>query len=60
MGRTQTSRQLENNMGVFQGSALGPILFTVFANDMTLFAEEADVMQFADDTQVILSGKKVT
>ena len=45
-------------MGVFQGSALGPILFTVFANDMSLFAEEADVMQFADDTQVILSGKK--
>ena len=59
VGRTQTSRPLENNMGVFQGSALGPIiLFTVFANDMSLFAEEADVMQFTDDTQVMLSGKK--
>ena len=45
-------------MGVFQGSALGPLLFTVFANDLSLFTAEARVVQYADDTQVIVSGKK--
>ena len=43
-------------MGVFQGSALGPLLFTVFANDMSLFAPDVDVYQYADDTQILVSG----
>ena len=45
-------------MGVFQGSALGPMLFSVFANDLSLFAEGAQVVQYADDTQVMVSGDK--
>ena len=45
-------------MGVFQGSALGPLLFSVFANDLSLYAADARVLQFADDTQVLVSGKK--
>ena len=57
-GTERVSPPLPNTMGVFQGSALGPLLFTVFANDMSLYAEGAKVMQYADDTQVIVSGKK--
>ena len=57
-GRTRTSRPLPNRMGVFQGSALGPLLFTVFVNDLSLFSEGALVVQYADDTQVMISGRK--
>ena len=43
-------------MGVFQGSALGPLLFTVFSNDLSLHAGDAAVFQYADDTQILVSG----
>ena len=57
-GVERVSPPLPNNMGVFQGSALGPLLFSVFANDLSLHAADAKVLQYADDTQVIVSGKK--
>ena len=57
-GASCVSPPMPNSMGVFQGSALGPLLFTVFANDLSLFAAGASVVQYADDTQVIVSGKK--
>ena len=50
------SRPLPNDMGVFQSSALGPLLFTVFSNNLFLYAGEAEVFQYADDTQVLVSG----
>ena len=46
------------NQGVFQGSSLGPLLFTIFANDLSLHADGAFVIQYADDTQVLVSGQK--
>ena len=52
------SRPLANNMGFFQGSVLGPLLFTIFANDLSLHAEGATVFQYADDTQLLVSGPK--
>ena len=51
------SRPLPNNMGVFQGSALGPLLFTIFSNNLSLYAGDATVFQYADDTQVLVSGR---
>ena len=57
-GRRQISTALPNNMGVFQGSALGPLLYTVFSNDLSLFVPGATVVQYADDTQVMVCGKK--
>ena len=47
------------NMGVFQGSALalGPLLFIVFSNTVSLYAGDAAVFQYADDTQVLVSGQ---
>ena len=57
-GNRLTSKPLPNNMGVFQGSALGPLLFSVFANDLSLFAPDVEVVQYADDTQLLVSGKK--
>ena len=52
------SKPLPNTVGVFQGSALGPLLFTVFANDLSLHAPDACIVQYADDTQVLVSGRK--
>ena len=43
---------------IFQGSSLGPLLYCVFANDLSLFAEDSVVVQYADDTQILVSGKK--
>ena len=57
-GVRRTSGPLHNNMGVFQGSALGPLLFSVFANDLSLFTPGAETFQYADDTQLLVSGKK--
>ena len=58
LGNTKISAPLPNSIGVFQGSSLGPLLFCVFANDLSLFAEDAVVVQYADDTQILVSGKK--
>ena len=58
LGNNKKSSPLPNSVGVFQGSALGPLLYCVFANDLSLFAEDAVVVQYADDTQILVSGKK--
>ena len=57
LGNTKISTPLPNSIGIFQGSALGPLLYCVFAN-LSLFAEDAVVVQYADDTQILVSGKK--
>ena len=57
-GNRLLSSPLPNPIGVFQGSSLGPLLFQIFANDLSLFAPGAHVVQYADDNQILLSGKK--
>ena len=57
-GLLKISSPREINQGVFQGSSLGPILFCAFANDLSLHAADALVVQYADDTQVLVSETK--
>ena len=52
------SKLLPNTTGVFQGSALGPLLFIIFANDLSLHVPDAHVTQYADDTQILISDHK--
>ena len=50
------SSKREVNYGVPQGSILGPLLFSIYINDMSKVGGECDLVQYADDAQFIFSG----
>ena len=46
-------------MSIFQGGSLSCILYLLFSNDLALFTEEdVTVVQYADDCQILVTGKK--
>ena len=58
-GKTLMSRSPSNPIGIYQGTALGPLLFSIFSNDMYLHVPDAvKIVQYADDTQLMVSGRK--
>ena len=42
--------------GIPQGSALGPLLFLVYVNDIPLAVKHGCLLQFADDTCLVCQG----
>ena len=58
-GATLLSDSKVNEIGVYQGGALSCVLYMLFANDLCLCVpEDITVVQFADDTQIMVTGRK--
>ena len=53
------SEQQTIKCGVPQGSILGPLLFLVYINDLPHICHDTFPVQFADDTNLFISGKNI-
>ena len=45
--------------GVPQGSCLGPLLYTIFTNDLPSVLDKASISMFADDSTIYLAGTDI-
>ena len=58
-GACQNSQSRSNEMGIFQGGSLSCILYLLFSNDLSMHVPDGvSIVQFADDTQLLVSGPK--
>lgn len=51
-----SSELITTNMGVPQGTILGPLFFLVYVNDIATYVPLHEALQYADDTSCIISS----
>jgi len=51
------SKAMNIQYGVPQGSVLGPTLFNLYINDIHFFCHDLNIVQFADDTCIIVEAR---
>jgi hypothetical protein len=51
---TRTSGNLPVNLGVVQGSALGPVLFSTMVSDLNTISNTNELIKFADDMTLLV------
>ena len=56
-GQVETTDEYDIEYGAPQGSCLGPLIFLVFCNDLSLHLEHLQCIQFADDTTLYLGHR---
>ena len=56
---SNVTNYLRVQSGVPQGSILGPILFTLFINDITSVVQNMKVITYADGTSIFISGESI-
>ena len=44
----------KTNLGVIQGSVLGPILFNIFVSDLTVVSQSNALYKYADDMELLV------
>ena len=57
-GGVTLSATLPNVTGVYQGGSLSCLMYSIFANEMYLYTGKLSVIQYADDSQLLICGKK--
>ena len=53
--RNAVSKKIDVSSGVPQGSHLGPVLFTLFINDLPSVIQHSKILLYADDVKIFLS-----
>ena len=57
--KSTKSNSMKIKCGVLQGSALGPLLFLIYVNDITKCSQILSFILFADDTNLSLNHHEI-